>query len=84
MSPFIISEIPFVSRGQQAQAADALKDPEALLFFPICWQPCLIGNRQFFDVETGKFGVEDMLTVQNMYRESAKLFVLSPRKLEYL
>lgn len=84
VSPFIISEIPFVSRGQQAQAADALKDPETLLFFPLCWQACLIGSRQFFEVETDKFGVQDMLTVQKMYRESAKLFVLSPSKLEYL
>jgi hypothetical protein len=83
-SPFIVSEIPLLSYGHHAQVADALQDPETLLFFPLCWQACLIGSRQVFDVETDKFGEEDMRRAQIMYRESAKLFVLSPRKLDNL
>jgi hypothetical protein len=81
--PFVISEIPFICYGHHAELADALQDPEALLFFPLCWRACLIGSRQYFDVETDRFGHEDMRTVRRMYRESAKLFVLSPTKQQF-
>jgi hypothetical protein len=82
-TPFIISEIPFVCRGRTSELAEALQDPETLLFFPLCWQACLIGSRQFFERETDRFGNEDMQRVQKMYRESANLFVLSPVKLDF-
>jgi hypothetical protein len=82
-APFVISEIPFVCRGRKSDLAETLQDAETLLFFPLCWQACLIGSRQFFDKETDRFGNEDMHTVQKMYRESASLFVLSPTKLDF-
>jgi len=80
--PFVISEIPFVCRAGSADLAEALQDPETLLFFPLCWQACLIGSRQFFDKDTDRFGDEDMRTTQKMYRESSSLFLLSPTKLD--
>ncbi len=82
-TPFVISEIPFVCRGRSSDLAEALQDPETLLFFPLCWQACLIGSQQFFDKDTDRFGDEDMRTTQRMYRESAKLFVLSPTMLNF-
>jgi hypothetical protein len=81
-TPFLISEIPFISRGRSSDLAEALHDPETLLFFPLCWQACLIGSRQFFDKDTDTFGNQDMHTVQTMYRDCAKLFVISPTRLE--
>jgi hypothetical protein len=82
-APFVISEIPFVCRGRTSELAEALQDPETLLFFPLCWQACLIGNRQFFEKETDRLGSADMREVQKMYRESASLFILSPTKLHF-
>ncbi|HEV2232127.1 MAG TPA: DUF4238 domain-containing protein [Terriglobia bacterium] len=82
-SPFITSEIPFISQGHQVHLADALLDPETLLFFPLCWQACLIGSRQFFQIETDGIGEEDMRRVRRIYRESAKLFLLSPKQLDF-
>lgn len=81
-TPFIISEIPFVSLGRSSDLSEALRDPETLLFFPLCWQACLIGSRQFFEKETDRFEKEDILRTQKMYREGASLFVLSPTKLD--
>ncbi len=81
--PFVISEVPFVCRGHHAKLADALRDPGTLLFFPLCWRACLIGSRQHFDVATSHFGPEDMRTIRTMYRESAKLFVISPTKVQF-
>jgi hypothetical protein len=81
--PFIVSEIPFVCHGRTSELAEALQDQETLLFFPLCWQACLIGSRQFFDKETDHFGGEDMRVTQNMYRQCSSLFVLSPAKLDF-
>jgi len=81
--PFVISEVPFICRGHHAKLADVLQDAETLLLFPFCWRACLIGSRQYFDVETDRFGSEDMRTIRTMYRESAKLFVISPTKLQF-
>jgi len=81
-SPFITSEIPFVSQGHRSSLADALQDPETLLFFPLCWQACLIGSRQVFDLDTDGFSDLDMRTFRRMYRESANLFLLSPSPLD--
>jgi len=81
--PFVISEVPFICRGHHEKLADALRDPETLLFFPLCWRACLIGSRQYFDVQTDRFGPEDMRTIRTMYRESAKLFLISPTKLQF-
>lgn len=81
--PFVISEIPFMAYGHRLDLADALRDPDTLLFFPLCWQACLIGSRQFFEKETDRFGDGDMRRARRMYRESAKLFLLSPRQLDF-
>jgi hypothetical protein len=80
---FIISEIPFVAQGRYSQAADVFRDPEVLLFFPLCWQACLIGSPRPFDVETDKFGKEDTRRVQKIYRETAELFLLSATKIDF-
>ena len=80
-APFVISESPLIASGHRSQLADALRDPETLLFFPLCWKACLIGSRQFFHYETDRFGYDDMRRVRRMYRESARHFLLSPTRL---
>jgi hypothetical protein len=82
VAPFVVSELPLVLYGPQSKPEDAIRDPESLLFFPLCWQACLIGSRQYFDIETGKFGEEDMRVARRMYRQSAELFILSPTQLD--
>jgi len=81
-TPFVISEVPLVSFGSSWDLAEALRASETLLFFPLCWQACLIGSRQFFEKETDCFEKEDILRTQKIYRGSAGLFVLSPTKLD--
>jgi hypothetical protein len=81
--PFVISEIPVMAYGPSATLEEALRNPDTLLFFPLCWQACLIGSRQFFHDETGVFLLEDMRRARKMYREKSDLFILSPRKLDF-
>jgi hypothetical protein len=80
--PFVTSEAPLVAEGPTTEIAEAMQHPETLLFFPLCWQACLIGSRQRFDLGTGKFELEDMRTFRRKYRHFAKAFLLSPTKLD--
>jgi hypothetical protein len=80
--PFVISEMPVMAYGVSSTLEEAFRDPETLLFFPLCWRACLIGSRQFFQDETGVFLQEDMRRARKMYREEADLFILSPTRVE--
>jgi hypothetical protein len=79
--PFVTTEAAFMMFGPCANREEAIQNPETLLFFPLCWQACLIGSHQVFDIETDKFGPEDMKRCRLMYRDSAEIFLLSPAKL---
>jgi len=82
-APFVVSEVPFVAQGRYSEAADLFRDPDALLFFPLCWQACLIGSPRAFDIGTDRFGEADMVTIQKVYRDTAELFLLSPAKIGF-
>jgi hypothetical protein len=81
--PFVATEQPLFSEGPQENLADAIRDPETLLFFPLCWQACLIGSRQFFHRETDRFGDQDMRRFARVSGGRAELFVISPSRLEF-
>jgi hypothetical protein len=81
--PFVVSELPFLATGPRADVMEALRDSETLLFFPLCWQACLIGSRQYFHVENDRLGTQDMRKFANMYRDSANLFLISSRRLNF-
>jgi len=84
--PFVATELPFIALGPQAVAKleAAIQHPDTLLFFPLCWQACLVGSRQFFDIDTGRFGPQDMQKVRHVYRDSAQIFLVSPMRLNDL
>jgi hypothetical protein len=77
-----LSELPVVLLGPHASAIESFREAESLLFFPLCWQACLIGSRQYFDVEKDNFGDHDMKVAQRMCMESAKAFIVSPQPIK--
>jgi len=82
--PFVATEQPlFLECPPHDNLADAVRDPESLLFFPLCWQACLVGSRQFFDRETDKFGDHDMRRFVTVCKTRAELFVISPSRLNF-
>lgn len=81
--PFVISEMPIMAHGPCATIEEAMQHPETLLFFPLCWQACIIGSRQYFEHETSVFLQEDMRRARKMYREKANLFILSPTQVDF-
>jgi hypothetical protein len=76
--PFVISEVPFIVEGPPGGVKYAVEHPDSLLMFPLCWQACLFGSRKHFDVQTQKFGLDDMRTMRKKYRAGAEAFMLSP------
>jgi uncharacterized protein DUF4238 len=83
-TPFVATEQPlFVEVRPHRNLADALRDPATILFFPLCWQACLIGSRQFFDRETDRFGDQDMRRFARVCGHQAQLFVVSPTRIDF-
>ncbi|MHB8526625.1 MAG: DUF4238 domain-containing protein [Candidatus Acidiferrales bacterium] len=80
--PFIVGDGPIVFRTPSPTIAEGMHHLETLLFFPLCWQACLIGSRQFFEIETDRFVHEDMYQVRRIYKETAELFLVSPQRLK--
>jgi hypothetical protein len=81
-APFVVTEQPLFLEGAHADVADAFRDPDSLLFFPLCWQACLIGSRQFFHRETDEFCDQDMRRFGTAAMNRAELFVVSPTRLD--
>ena len=81
--PFVICEMPLISVGPPGEQAEMLRNPETLLFFPLCWQACLVGSRKYFEQDTGPFGEHDMLRTRRMYRDNANLFIVSPGQVDF-
>jgi len=79
--PFIISETPFVAMGPCPKTEEAIQHQDTLLFFPLCWQACLVGSIRPFDIKTDRFCPNDVQKVREIYRNTAKLFLLSPTKI---
>lgn len=81
--PFVVSESPFALQGSRPEATleEAFQHPDSLLFFPLCWQAILVGSRRPFNIKTDRFAPADIRRCRRMYRDSAKLFLVSPSKL---
>jgi hypothetical protein len=80
--PFVATDQPLIVQGLCKSLHEAIKHPESLLIFPICWQACLFGSLPRFDKGTDGLGVQDMRTLRKTYRTLAEVFLLSPTKLD--
>jgi hypothetical protein len=78
----VTAEQPLVCIGTSTDVASALKDPETLVYFPICWQAFLFGSVRRFDVETERFHPDTLQRVRRAYIENGRKFLVSPQKLE--
>jgi len=80
-NPFVVAEQAVVMFGSRGTLQEALQHSDTLLFLPLCWQACLIGSPRPFNIQTGKFGLKDMRRVHQGFRQSAEVFLVSPRRL---
>jgi hypothetical protein len=81
--PVITADNAVVPEGGAPTLEEALRHPETLVFFPICWQACLIGSPDKFDKETDAFHPSDIRRLRALYLKSARRFVFSPARLDF-
>lgn len=82
--PFVVGDGPVVFSTPSTTIAEGWHNSQSLLFFPLCWQACLIGSREDFEVETGQFVEEDLRKVRRIYRDTTQFFLVSPQRLNDL
>ncbi len=78
IDPVITADHPVVVDGRSPTLKEALPDPNALVFFPVCWQACLIGSMAKFDKETDAFHPSDLRSLRGICLKLANRFVFSP------
>lgn len=83
-APFVTNEAPLLIEGPSANVEEAIKHPDSILYFPLCWQACLFGSLRRFDKGTDKLGPEDMQTFRKKYKYTAQTVLISPAKLDDL
>ncbi|MGB8479470.1 MAG: DUF4238 domain-containing protein [Acidobacteriaceae bacterium] len=79
--PVVTVEQPLVSAGPRNNPVNGLHDSDTLIYFPLCWQACLIGNVHKFNVETEKFAPVFLQSVRRLYRNNTAEFIISPQRL---
>jgi len=80
--PVITTDQPVVFLSTASSLAQGWQHPEAIIYFPLCWQACLFGSRWRFDIETAAFLPEDIKRLRSHFRESADAFVVSPCRID--
>jgi len=82
--PVITSDTAIVSEGRASTMEEARRDGGTLVFFPVSWQACLVGSPSKFDKTTDAFHPPDLRRLHALYLKSARRFVFSPARLEFL
>jgi hypothetical protein len=79
--PFITGQSPIVIEGTAQDLLSALKHPDTLIYFPICWQACLIGNLKRFDIGTDQADTKLLVRVRGLYKRLTDSYVVSPQRI---
>lgn len=79
--PYVTCDTPLVMEGRVPRE-NALGDGETLIFFPLCWQACLVGSPAKFDVETDLAVASDTKKLHALYLRSAFRFLFSPKRID--
>ncbi len=81
--PVITTDHPVVVDGRSPTLEETLPDPNTLVFFPVCWQACLIGSMAKFDKETDAFHPDDLIRLRGIQLKVAHRFVFSPSRVAF-
>ncbi len=76
--PVIASEQPLMLRSED-QLPQAINRLSSYIFFPLCWQACLVGSRVPFRKHTETFASDKLRAYRSMVFDKARNFVLSPQ-----
>jgi hypothetical protein len=88
-NPVVTSEQPLFVKGErpQTEAAmtiDLLTDAASEVYFPFCWQACIVGRVTPYTEDVVPFEQFDLLGIRHMVAEMAPEYVIAPQIVEDL
>lgn len=80
--PFVTGPQPLVLEGPAPNIVEAMKHPDTLIWFPLCWQACLVGSLRRFDEGTNE--ADPWLTnhIREVFLRPDTGYIISPSKFE--
>ena len=83
VSPFITAEQPLFLGTSENVIVDAIRRHDTYIYFPLCWQACLVGNRVPWLSELQPIAQDKLRVFRHMVSAQAKKFVVSPRPIDH-
>jgi hypothetical protein len=86
--PFVTGTQPITVEGRYPDSNnapvldDALKDRNTVIWFPLCWQACLVGALDRFDEGTAEADPSLVHHVRELFFRPTTGYVISPSKIE--
>jgi hypothetical protein len=88
-NPVVTSEQPLFVKGERqmrepAITMDLITDAQSEIYFPLCWQACIVGRSMPFDENLVPFEQPNLLLLRHMIAEMAPGYVIAPQIVEDL
>ncbi len=81
--PVVTADDAIIATGSIPALSAAFFDQHTRVFFPICWQACLIGSPSKPANLTGLFETAALSDIRSLYMTSPRRFAYSPVRLAY-
>ncbi len=75
---FVTSDHPLIACSPEDRGFD---HRGTVMMFPLCWEACLLGRRQAFELNFSGTTTQERESIRRTYFASAKKFVVSPHRL---
>ncbi len=69
---------------EPAMTMDLITDPRSEVYFPLCWQACIVGRSTPFDEDVVPFDQSNLILLRHMIAEMAPEYVIAPQIVEDL
>lgn len=84
VTPFVTGSQPLVLEGPAPTLVEAMTHPETTIWFPLCWQACLIGSVRRFDEGTDEAHPILLRHVREIFTRASGGYVVSPCRIDPL
>jgi hypothetical protein len=89
LNPVVTSEMPLFVKGEKVQreramTMDLLTDAASEVYFPLCWQACMVGRVELFSKDVEPFEQPDLFQLRRMVAEMAPEYLIAPQIVEGL
>jgi hypothetical protein len=82
--PFVTGTQPLLLESPAPTLNEAMTHPDTLIWFPICWQACLVGSLRRFDEGTFEAHRTLLTHARELFKRPTTGYVISPRNLDQL